>query len=446
MGYRRFRLGVAVQIGLILLVCTVAAWLVATTTYYATITLVLIVLVVQVASLLHYVSRTNRELSRFLLAIQHADFSQSFSMSAAAGPFAPLAEAFEGVLGRFREARSAREEQASYVDTLVQHVPVAVLTVDETGRVDLLNNAARRLFGVNVLRNLHDYDGFGPGFVANIMELQPGTTGLVTAIRRNELLQLSVSATELRLRGRRMKIVSLQDIRRELEAREVTAWQNLIRVLTHEIMNSVTPIASLATTAGEILVDARTATDPRPAIDDAKDAVDAIAQRGTGLLHFVESYRRLTRLPTPNARAFPVAQLFSRIRNLMGRELEERGIALTQKIHPEAAELNADAELIEQAIINLVRNAMDAVADVAAPAILMTAGQDATGRPAITVSDNGAGIDGRVREHIFVPFYTTKRHGSGVGLSVVQQIMRSHQGQVEVVSAPGEGTTIRLGF
>ena len=446
MGSRYFRLSVTVQVALILLTCMTAAYLVTATSYFATSALVLIVLAAQVAALLSCVQRTNRDLSRFLLTVQHSDFSQSFSADASTGSFAELGNAFEGVLQRFRETRSAREEQASYLNTLVQHVPIAVIAVDTTGRVDLFNHAVRRLFGVNDLGNLRDFTGFGADFAGNVLSLEAGQQMLMKVIRQNEQLQLNVSATELRMRGRDLKIVTLQDIRRELEARELIAWQNLIRVLTHEIMNSVTPISSLATTAGELLSDARTAGAAESAIDDAQDALDTIAQRGTGLLHFVESYRRLTHLPKPTLRTFSVPELFSRIRQLMRGDLDERSIAFTQAISDQVVELTGDSELIEQAVINLIRNAIDAVGDVQSPEIRISADVDSSGRPTIAVADNGHGMDEEIRENIFVPFYTTKREGTGVGLSVVQQIMRSHHGSVEVASTPGEGTEIRLAF
>src|SRR5690606_31567818 len=226
--------------------------------------------------------------------------------------FGKLAEAFDRVLERFRETRAAKEEQAGYLHTLVQHVPVAVVAVDAAGQVDLFNNAARRLFGIAELRNLHDLKSFGPELVDGLLELRAGQQQLVKVVRGNELLQLNVSATELRMRGKDLKILTLQDIRRELEARELIAWQNLIRVLTHEIMNSVTPITSLAATAGELLAEAE-ASGGAVAVDavrDAKDAVDTIAQRGTGLVRFVESYRRLTHMPKPVLKTFPVTELF----------------------------------------------------------------------------------------------------------------------------------------
>lgn len=446
MGYRRFGLSVSIQVALILVSCGVIAYLAAVMGYLATALLVLAILALQVAGLIHYVTRTNRELARFMLAIRHQDLSQSFTAPNASGAFNELAAAFEEILQRLRDTRSAKEEQANYLHTLVQHVPVAVIAIDETGRVDLFNNAARRLFGVSGLKNLHEFEGFGHGFVEKLRALQTGQRQLIKVVRDDGLMQLNAMATELRIAGHNLKIISLQDIHGELEAREIEAWQNLIRVLTHEIMNSVTPISSLAATAAELLAEARDSGASDGNIEDVEDAVDTIAKRSEGLLHFVESYRRLTRLPKPAARLLNVSELFDRIVQLMGPEFKRRGIEVRQSVEPQTLEIHADPDLLEQALINLIRNAIDAVAGVSQPCIRMTAELDPNGRPLLSVEDNGHGMDEHVRENIFVPFFTTKRHGSGVGMNLVRQIMRSHHGQVGVRSAPGAGTAIRLSF
>jgi two-component system, NtrC family, nitrogen regulation sensor histidine kinase NtrY len=452
MAFRRFALVVTLQVLLIVLVCAVAAYLLTATPYHATTALTLFVLAAQIVVLLHFVQRTNRELSRFLLVIQHGDLSQSFSTPTGSGTFAQLGQSFEGVMQRFRESRIAREEEASYLNTLVHHVPIAVLAVDESGRIDLFNRAARALFGVQQLRNLRDFDGFGEDFPQNILALQAGDEKLLKVVRAGETLQLTVSAASIAMRGRELKIVSLQDIRRELEVRELKAWQNLIRVLTHEIMNSVTPMSSLASTARDLLDDAAKGGDFEGTIKDVHDALDTIAQRGNGLLHFVESYRRLTRLPIPRPQRFSVGELFSRVGQLMATELEQRSIALKQSVAPDSASLTADGVLVEQAVINVVKNAVDAIGSAEAGAaetgrvIVLSSELDAAGRLVISVTDNGAGMDEQILENIFVPFYTTKREGTGIGLSVVQQIMRSHHGSVAVASAPGKGTSVRLLF
>jgi two-component system, NtrC family, nitrogen regulation sensor histidine kinase NtrY len=454
MGFRRFEVAVVAQIAAILAVCFATAYVALTTSLYATLLLLLVVLALQIFGLVRYVLRTNRELARFMLAIRHGDFTQNFAAAPGGGPFAELGAAFEEILRRFRAARSAKEEQASYLDTLVQHVPVAVVALDETGRIDQFNHAARRLFGAGAPRMLQDFEGFGADFPRRILALEPGRPALLQVTRDGVLLQLNVLATELRIGGRAFKIVSLQDIHGELEAREVEAWQNLIRVLTHEIMNSATPISSLAATAADLLAEVREASRTGSSradamdqvIDDAHDAVETIAQRSSGLVRFVDSYRRLTRVPQPKLRELEASELIERVVQLMKPELERRNVAIHRTVTPRNLQLVADPDLLEQVLINLLRNALDAVASATRPEIRVRAEIDGGGQAVIAVEDNGHGMDEQVRQNIFVPFFTTKENGTGIGLSLVRQIMRSHHGSVGVRSAPGEGTAVRLSF
>ncbi|HET8697073.1 MAG TPA: PAS domain-containing protein, partial [Gammaproteobacteria bacterium] len=389
MGYRRFALAVTVQVALILGICVAFAYLSVTTTYYATLLLLAVVLTAQVAALVRYVQRTNRELARFMLTIRHSDFSQSFAPAPSETSFAELAAAFEEILQRFRAARTAKEEQASYLDTFVQHVPVAVMAIDELGRVDQFNHAARRLFGMSAPRQIQDLTSFGADFPQRVVALEPGRAELIKVSRGGTPLQLNVLATELKIGGRTHKIVSLLDIHGELEAREVEAWQNLIRVLTHEIMNSATPISSLAATAADLLAEARNNPGETSAIDDAHDAVETIATRSSGLVHFVDNYRRLTRLPKPSPCPCAAAELLDRAAQLMQPELSARGIALARSVTPRNLEINADPELLEQVLINLLRNAIDALGDTAQPEIRLAAEIDSAGHAVIAVRDNG---------------------------------------------------------
>lgn len=446
MEFRRFELSVTLQVALILALCGLIAYLAAVLGYYASAAVMTVILAVQVFGLLRYVEKTNRELSRFMSAIRHQDLSATFSSEPRSGSFGELSAAFEEILQRLRQSRTAKEEQANYLNTLVQHVPVAVLAVDEAGRIDLINSAARRLLGSAASGRVHDYASLGADFPQQLMKLQTGERQLIKAVRDSTPLQLNVLATELRIGGRDLRIISLQDIHGELESREIEAWQNLIRVLTHEIMNSVTPISSLAATASELLADAREPEKTRAAIHDVEDAIDTIAKRSAGLMHFVESYRRLTRVPKPVSRSLQVSDLFRRVGQLMEPELERRGISLQQSIEPPTLKVNADTDLLEQALINLIRNSIDALAEASEPHVRLKAELDTSGRTLITVEDNGSGMPDDVRENIFVPFYTTKRTGSGVGLSLVRQIMRAHGGNVGVRTAVGSGTAIRLSF
>ena len=228
------------------------------------------------------------------------------------------------------------------------------------------------------------------------------------------------------------------------------AWQNLIRVLTHEIMNSVTPITSLAQTASETVDELMTGlpdeSPMREDLQDTFDALDTVGRRGAGLMRFVESYRSLTRLPKARIRIFRLDGFIGRIETLLGDSFRQNGVGFQSGVEPQSLELSGDPELLEQAVINLLKNALDAVADMQDPEVSLTARLGPKGHIIIAVTDNGPGMDEEILQNIFVPFFTTKRHGTGVGMSLVRQIVRLHRGQVGIRSKSGEGTEIRLRF
>jgi len=252
------------------------------------------------------------------------------------------------------------------------------------------------------------------------------------------------------LRGKAEKIISIQDIQGQLENQEMEAWQNLIRVLTHEIMNSVTPITSLAQTASRNVEDLiKELPDKETLIEelqDIHDAMETVGNRGTGLMRFVESYRSLTRLPKANIRIFPLQGFVEQVETLMSDQFSAAGVEFQTSVRPESLELSGDAELLEQAVINLLKNAMEAVEGSDKAKVSLEASLASRGHIVIAVTDNGCGMEEEIRNSIFVPFFTTKRHGTGVGMSLVRQIIRLHRGQVGVSSQPGEGTEIRLIF
>jgi len=333
---------------------------------------------------------------------------------------------------------------------LIQHIPVAVVAVRDDGSISLFNNAARRLFGLSDIRELAQLQSFDHGLAEAISTLEPGGERLVRVVQDNGLLQLNISATSLKLRGRAEKIVSVQDIQGQLENQEMEAWQNLIRVLTHEIMNSVTPITSLAQTASEtvsgLMTDLPDESPVREDLQDTFDALDTVGRRGAGLMRFVESYRSLTRLPTARIRIFRLDGFLQRVGTLMEDSFSQQGVEFNIGVEPQSLELSGDPELLEQAVINLLKNAQDAVKDTSDPQVSLTAYLGAKGRIIIAVKDNGSGMDEEILNNIFVPFFTTKNHGTGVGMSLVRQIVRLHRGQVGISSETGMGTEIRLRF
>ena len=314
-----------------------------------------------------------------------------------------------------------------------------------------MNTAAGRILRSGHLRYIADLKAFSQNLVEALFKLRPGDRVLVKVENNEELLQLMVYATELRMRGQRFTLVSIQNIQSELEEKEMDAWQNLIRVLTHEIMNSITPIASLAATVNGLL--SGEAQDPQrmpqiqdETLQDVRDAVHTIQKRSEGLLHFVDTYRQLTRIPKPDFQIFPIADLFARLRQLMRVELSDKTIGFHTAVQPESLELTADPELTEQVLINLLTNAIQALNSRPDPRIDLTARMDGRGRALIQVTDNGPGILEDVQERIFIPFFTTKQGGSGIGLSLSRQIMRLHGGSISVQARPQEKTVFTLRF
>lgn len=415
-------------------------------------TIVGLIAVVQVWSLIHFVERTNRKLTHFLESIRHSDFSTSFSDRALGGTFEGLNRAFNEVITEFRKNRAEKEEHYNYLLTVVQHVNIGILAFKKDGKVDILNNAVKRLLKVNSLQHIDELKHVKNELPDILLDMRAGHRQLIKLIVDDNLLQLSVYATEFKMRGEEFILVSLQNITTELDEKEIESWQNLIRVLTHEIMNSITPISSLASTVREMLLDdsdeemlhLNEFTDDD--IESINEALLTICNRSQGLLTFVENYRNLTRIPRPNFRYFPVKDLFERAHLLLKPKMDKYGITCTRKVFPEDLMITADPDLLDQVFINLLLNAIDAVKDINNPHIEVIASVSSGDRVIVDFADNGHGIKPDILDKIFMPFFTSKKEGSGIGLSLTRQIMHLHKGSVTVKSKPGEGAVFRLNF
>lgn len=448
-GSRRFEVDVTIRVALLALSSMLLGVLLVATDYRATSLLVAIAILVQVGGLLRKVTTTNRELSRFLTAIAHSDFSQTFGMRGLGSAFDDLGASFTTVLERFKAARADAERQAEYLNAILEHVPVALATVFPDGRVGLLNNAAHRLLGPEDLnRRLVD----GRTVAEGLRELKPGSRVLlrVAGGLTSGPQQLTVAATQLTLAGEPRMLVSLQNIGADLEATEVRAWQELVRVLTHEMMNSLTPVSSLTRTAQGVLEDlsARVADRPELAEEmaDAVQAIDTVARRSNGLLRFVERYRQFTQVPQPVMERIRVQEVVDRMQRLMAPACAEKRVRFETQVLPPSLEMMADPDLLDQVLINLLKNAVEAMAGREDARLRITAGLEGNGRVAIQVIDNGPGIPPELADKIFVPFFTTKREGSGVGLSLARQIMLAHGGSIGAAAGEEGGSVFTLRF
>lgn len=449
MGYNRYRIGVVLRAAALGTTLIALAWAIAETTWLVATGVLFIVAAIETWLLIRFAESSNREIARFLDALSFDDTSQSFADVSRDASSHELGEAMSRIIDRLRETRTGREELTGYLQTLMTHVPVALISIDSQNGVSLLNPAALRLFEAPV-KSVAAFSRYGEAFATGLAQLRPGETALLRLDRPSGTLHLKVAATEFSARGARQQIVSLQNIANDLSAQELAAWQTVIRTMAHEVMNSLTPLSSLSATANDIVANVLAempANDPRTQqLGDAARALEAVTRRSDGLLRFVQNHRRLTHRLTVNAERLAVRRVFVRLHSLLAADFEANGIAFRIEVDPQTLEVTADADLLDQALINLLRNALEAVQQRPDAAIVLSAKRDHSGRAVISVNDNGPGIPPALRDKVFAPFYTTKRQGSGIGLTLVRHIAAVHGASVTLSEAPQGGTTFSLCF
>jgi len=451
MVFNRFRIGCIIRVFAIGVTISIFFYLLFRTNLYTALIILGAIILYQIYGLIHYVEKTNRDLVRFFQSIKYEDFSQSFVEKRLGSSFEALKEAFTEIMNAFRKTRADKEEHFRYLQTVVQHVGVGLIAFQPDGYVELINTAAKRLLRVPRLKNIKSLESLSKPLVDTMLRLKSRENALVKVEDENELLHLALYATEFKLRGQNYSLVSIQNIHSELEEKEMEAWQKLIRVLTHEIMNSITPIASLTSTISGLINDSygnkiKNDKFKNEAFKDIQQALQTIQKRSQGLLHFVDAYRNLALIPKPNFQIFPIKELFDRVQKLMQANIEKNSIRFKAQVEPETLELAADPELIEQVLINLLLNAFQAVQSRKKAQIELNALLDGRGRIIIQVVDNGPGISEENLEKIFIPFFSTKEEGSGIGLSLSRQIMRLHHGSIGVHSDTDAHTIFTLRF
>lgn len=428
----RFRALVVIQIMLLVGSIGFLAWSLLAAGFIAVPVATAIVVTLQVVGLLHYVEAHVDTLEDFFAAINYEDFTLRFVED---DVDAELKEAFNRILGKFREASADREIQAVYLATVVKHVPVPFIAVKSDGTLSLVNNPARRLTGLSALRHFDQLAKLDPQLPGLMQSIEPGSQQLLQTRLRDVPAELRVSVSEIRIAGETERLYSIENLSGELTARESSAWRNLIRVLTHEIMNTLTPVASLAQTAAAML-------DKPDAMDEIREPVMTIARRSEGLMNFVSRYRELLKMPQPDPETIRVTDALHSVVALMSTELE--GIAVEISVVPESLEIQADQQLLDQVLVNVVKNAADAMQDTVSPELHLSGKLD-LGRVLIRVRDNGPGIADDVMDQVFIPFFTTKREGSGIGLSLCRQIMIAHHGEI-MLESDEDGVAVGLLF
>ena len=402
-----------------------------------------VILIIIVAEMIWYIERINRDFNAFLLGLLQADFTATFNEQAKGKSFAHLYTTFNKINRKFRKISADKEIQHLYLETMVEHVKTGIISFDPDGNVHLINNAFKRMLQKPYLKNINSLSKVDDHLVDMLTSIQPNEKKLLKLNIKGNLLQLSIEATIFKLHNIEYKLVSFQDIKNELDAQELESWQKLIRVLTHEIMNSITPITSLTATLFEIVkVDLQGGNSLEKAtIDNLMEGLEVILNRSNGLHRFTEAYRNLSRIPVPNFQKVNLVEIIQQVITLQQTQFGRVSIELSKENSKFL--INVDPELLQQVLINLIKNAAEALEETENPVIQIALSNQGN-QSIITISDNGPGIPEDVLDRIFIPFFTTKKEGSGIGLPLCKQILQMHEGTITAVSSINSGTTFKI--
>jgi two-component system, NtrC family, nitrogen regulation sensor histidine kinase NtrY len=451
MNSNKYYTGIIIRVILIVVSSVVLAFLSYKTNYLYSITVMIVLVGAETFGLIRYILRRRDDIKRMLEYIKENNPSLYFSQSRHY-PFNELGYFLNEIGDIVREVRIEKENQFRYMKYIVEHAGTGLISYDQEGRVDIINQAAKDLLGVIEIHSIMNLESVHQGLPEILKKLKPGEQKVITLKSANRLKQLAVKASVFKTGEKSIRLVSLQDIKNELDEKEMDAWQKLIRVLTHEIINSVTPVTSLTSTiSGFFRKGGQTVTAGELSDENIREALTGlgyIEDRGKNLIDFVSKFRSLTKLPTPKFEEVSMTRLTEAITLLKRDELSAKGIVL-KCITDDNLQLYCDRSLVEHVLINLVNNAADALSTK--PGIIEKrieiTGEIAEDKHIIlSVRDNGTGIPDDQLENIFIPFFTTKEHGSGIGLSLARQIMKLHGGTITVFSKPDSETVFSLIF
>ncbi|PCH59219.1 MAG: ATP-binding protein [SAR86 cluster bacterium] len=394
--------------------------------------------------------KSHRDFAQFLNNISHNDFSSSTALSTQTPGFKSFVDAQRLLLSKFKKLKTERSVQNEYLQMVVEHVDTALLCFDSNGKMEFINNAACKLLNKKFISSINIIRKLNPEIASALEKIHSGEHVVIKIVLDNELQSLILTASEFILLEKPYKLVSIQNIKNALDEGEIESWQKLIKVLTHEIMNSMTPIVSLSHYVKDAVADPEilnqlTDRESEP-YKDLQCSIETIASRSQGLMEFIDSYRSLSSLPEPTFTKIPLETLFRRIGTLLNEKMNDAQIDFTTSIENHQMTVNADVKLLEQILINLLSNAIDAVDQSISPSIQLLSSSHRNGKTLIQVRDNGCGISKQVIDNIFTPFFTTKTQGSGIGLSLSRQLARINRSSLSVSSLEGSGSTFTLTF
>lgn len=437
---------VIIRVILISINCFAVIWLLMNTERPATMLFVFLLLIAQTVSLIHYHNRVMRDLSNFLVFLEENDTTLAFSKKRIEKSFEGLIYRLDKINVKIQSERLEREKQFYYLQALVKQIDIGIISYDQQGRVGIFNEAAREILGIRNLKCISDLLAQFPELSEERLTGKKSVSQAVKILVRGAERMLAVKIGAIKINDQWIRLMSLQNIKPELEAGELDAWRRLIRIQRHEIINSLTPITTLTTAIKRRFISTSGRKDPAELtaeqIDDALNSVDVIEERSKGLIAFMERFKGITEIPGLKTATISVRSLFDSVNALFEKELELKHISFLARTFPENLTVHADKRLIEQVLINLVKNSIEAINHNTGQINLVA--HQAANYISIQVTDNGSGILSEDLESIFVPSFTTKETGSGIGLSISRQIIQLHKGSIEVKSLPGMETTFEV--
>jgi two-component system nitrogen regulation sensor histidine kinase NtrY len=406
------------------------------------------VVIYQLVEMYRFQNKAQDEINQFVESVHYRDFSRYFDVKHAPAELQPMREGFNQINTTFKVISKEKETQYQYLQKILELVDTGILSYEgDSGEILWMNESLKKMLQVPYLKTIHSLSKRDNELYNDIIALKPGEEKITKAHIDKGSFKVLLSATAFQTEGKKFKLIAFQNINEALDETESKAWQKLLSVMTHEIMNSVAPISSLADTLKNRLEKSvMHMTNKSPAVHDLELGIETIKRRSEGLLKFAETYRNLNKITTPNVKTIYVRDLFEGLHQLMQPTLAQKNIELEIVLKDTELVLKADTSLIEQVLINLIVNAIEAVKDKEEPRIILSSSYSTNRKILIKVSDNGFGMSEEIMDKIFIPFFSTKKNGSGIGLSLCKQIMMLHKGNIQVQSHQGEGTAFTLQF
>ncbi len=406
------------------------------------------VIIYQFVEFYRFHRKAYEEINQFVESVHYRDFTRNFDVKHAPAELQPLRKGFNEINSTFKIISKEKETQYQYLQKILELVNTGILSYKiTTGEVVWINESLKRMLQLPYLKTISSLVKRDEELYKNIIDLNPGETKIATAHLERSSFKVLLSATAFQTNEEKFKLIAFQNVDEALDETESKAWQKLLSVMTHEIMNSIAPISSLADTLKSRLMQSIHALNNETgSVDDLEIGIDTIKRRSEGLLKFAETYRNLNKITKPNLKNIYARDLFENLNQLMQPTFDQKNIDLQIVLKDTGIMLEADSNLIEQVLINLVVNSIEAVKDKQNAKIILSAYRDVNNKTIINVADNGIGMSSEIRDKIFIPFFSTKKNGSGIGLSLSKQIMMLHKGNIQIHSVEGTGTSFLLHF